>query len=297
MRAELVGPLLRVGGARGLVRARATSSRPSSPGPRAGSRPRRADGRLFGGGPGRDTDAVLEALRPVLEDPDHPEVRPEPEVRPARARVPRRRGPGRRLRHDGRGLVRRPGRPRPQPRRDGAAAPRHPQDPDLRPHRQGQEPDHDGRGAGARGRALRLRGRRRHAAPAPPHRARARGAGGRRPLPRRRDAARPRARAHGAPRHPGRRRPARDLSRRSSSSARPRPKRESTSSAGEEFNIRSNANLGRILFEKLELHKLLGRKRPKRTAKGTGYATDEQTLLELAPHHDLPGARCSSTAR
>jgi len=59
---------------------------------------------------------------------------------------------------------------------------------------------------------------------------------------------------------------------------------------GEEFNIRSTANLGRILFEKLELHKLLGRKRPKRTAKGTGYATDEQTLLELAPHHDLPAS-------
>ena len=59
---------------------------------------------------------------------------------------------------------------------------------------------------------------------------------------------------------------------------------------GEEFNIRSNAHLGRILFEKLELHTLLGRKRPKRTAKGTGYATDEQTLLELAPHHDLPAS-------
>jgi len=57
---------------------------------------------------------------------------------------------------------------------------------------------------------------------------------------------------------------------------------------GEEFNIRSNAHLGRILFDKLELHTLLGRRKPKRTAKGTGYATDEQTLLELAPHHDLP---------
>ncbi len=58
--------------------------------------------------------------------------------------------------------------------------------------------------------------------------------------------------------------------------------------AGEEFNIRSTANLGRILFDTLKFHEALGRKRPKKTAKGKGYATDEQTLLELAPHHELP---------
>ncbi len=58
--------------------------------------------------------------------------------------------------------------------------------------------------------------------------------------------------------------------------------------AGEAFNIRSTAHLGKLLFEDLKLHEHLGRKRPKRTAKGTGYATDEQTLLELAAYHELP---------
>ena len=56
------------------------------------------------------------------------------------------------------------------------------------------------------------------------------------------------------------------------------------------FNIRSTRDLGRILFEKLELHKheKVGRKRPKKTASGAGYATDEQTLAELAVADALP---------
>jgi DNA polymerase-1 len=58
---------------------------------------------------------------------------------------------------------------------------------------------------------------------------------------------------------------------------------------GEAFNIRSNATLGTMLFERLCLHEAAGRRRPKKTAKGGGYATDEQTLLELAPYHELPG--------
>ncbi len=58
--------------------------------------------------------------------------------------------------------------------------------------------------------------------------------------------------------------------------------------AGEEFNIRSTAVLGRILFEDLKLHEAAGRKRPKKTAKGKGYATDETTLTELAAFHELP---------
>ena len=60
--------------------------------------------------------------------------------------------------------------------------------------------------------------------------------------------------------------------------------------AGEPFNIRSTQTLGRILFEDLKLHEheTVGRKRPKRTAKGKGYATDETTLLELVPAHELP---------
>ncbi len=60
--------------------------------------------------------------------------------------------------------------------------------------------------------------------------------------------------------------------------------------AGEPFNIRSTQTLGRILFEDLKLHEheAVGRKKPKRTAKGKGYATDETTLLELVPAHELP---------
>lgn len=57
---------------------------------------------------------------------------------------------------------------------------------------------------------------------------------------------------------------------------------------GEPFNIRSTATLGALLFDRLELHKKAGRRQPKKTAKGTGYATDESTLAELAPHHELP---------
>ncbi|MDF1701258.1 MAG: DNA polymerase, partial [Planctomycetota bacterium] len=57
---------------------------------------------------------------------------------------------------------------------------------------------------------------------------------------------------------------------------------------GEPFNIRSTATLGALLFDELELHKAAGRKKPKKTAKGTGYATDESTLAELAPYHELP---------
>ena len=61
--------------------------------------------------------------------------------------------------------------------------------------------------------------------------------------------------------------------------------------AGETFNIRSTATLGRILFDDLQLHKheKVGRRRPKKTAKGSGYATDEQTMQELAVAHPLPG--------
>ncbi len=58
--------------------------------------------------------------------------------------------------------------------------------------------------------------------------------------------------------------------------------------ADEPFNIRSTAILGKLLFEDLELHKKAGRRTPKKTAKGTGYATDEATLQELSPHHELP---------
>jgi DNA polymerase-1 len=58
--------------------------------------------------------------------------------------------------------------------------------------------------------------------------------------------------------------------------------------AGETLNLRSNPKLGEFLFDRLRLHELGGRKRPRRTEKGTGYATDERTLLEFADVHPIP---------
>ena len=58
--------------------------------------------------------------------------------------------------------------------------------------------------------------------------------------------------------------------------------------AGEVFNLRSNAKIGEILFDRLKLHELAGRKKPRRTEKGTGYATDERTLEELKALHPMP---------
>ena len=50
--------------------------------------------------------------------------------------------------------------------------------------------------------------------------------------------------------------------------------------AGEEFNINSSQQLGKILFEKLGLPVL------KKTK--TGYSTDVDVLTKLSPQHDLP---------
>ncbi|MCJ7773637.1 MAG: DNA polymerase I [Desulfobacterales bacterium] len=52
--------------------------------------------------------------------------------------------------------------------------------------------------------------------------------------------------------------------------------------AGERFNINSSQQLGRILFEKLELPV------QKKTKKKTGYSTDVDVLNILADHHELP---------
>lgn len=52
--------------------------------------------------------------------------------------------------------------------------------------------------------------------------------------------------------------------------------------AGEEFNIRSSQQLGRILFEKLKLPV------QKKTRKKTGYSTDVNVLTALAAKHELP---------
>ncbi|MBW1894287.1 MAG: DNA polymerase I [Deltaproteobacteria bacterium] len=52
--------------------------------------------------------------------------------------------------------------------------------------------------------------------------------------------------------------------------------------AGEEFNIRSSQQLGRILFEKLKLPVV------KKTKKKTGYSTDVDVLTQLSDKHELP---------
>jgi DNA polymerase-1 len=52
--------------------------------------------------------------------------------------------------------------------------------------------------------------------------------------------------------------------------------------AGEEFNINSSQQLGRILFEKLQLPV------QKKTKKKTGYSTDVNVLTVLADQHELP---------
>lgn len=52
--------------------------------------------------------------------------------------------------------------------------------------------------------------------------------------------------------------------------------------AGEEFNIKSSQQLGRILFEKLKLPV------QKKTKKKTGYSTDVDVLTTLAEQHELP---------
>ena len=52
--------------------------------------------------------------------------------------------------------------------------------------------------------------------------------------------------------------------------------------AGEKFNINSTQQLGRILFEKLKVHELIGQRRARRTK--TGYSTDVRVLESLAAH-------------
>jgi DNA polymerase-1 len=53
--------------------------------------------------------------------------------------------------------------------------------------------------------------------------------------------------------------------------------------AGEEFNINSPQQLGQILFDKLEIHKELGDRRPTRTPTGQ-YSTSEGVLERFSAH-------------
>ncbi|MFW6080497.1 MAG: DNA polymerase I [Desulfosalsimonas sp.] len=52
--------------------------------------------------------------------------------------------------------------------------------------------------------------------------------------------------------------------------------------AGEEFNINSSQQLGRVLFDRL------GLPTQKKTKKKTGYSTDVEVLTALCRHHELP---------
>ncbi len=52
--------------------------------------------------------------------------------------------------------------------------------------------------------------------------------------------------------------------------------------AGEEFNINSTQQLGKILFEKLEVHKEVGLKRVRKTK--TGYSTNAAVLESISAH-------------
>ncbi len=53
--------------------------------------------------------------------------------------------------------------------------------------------------------------------------------------------------------------------------------------AGEEFNVNSSQQLGKVLFE------TLGLPVQKKTRKRTGYSTDVEVLQALESHHELPG--------
>ncbi|MEM7203032.1 MAG: DNA polymerase I [Planctomycetota bacterium] len=57
--------------------------------------------------------------------------------------------------------------------------------------------------------------------------------------------------------------------------------------AGEPFNVNSPAQVGEVMFARLELHKSGGNVRPKRTRTGQ-FKTDAATLEALAQHHEVP---------
>jgi DNA polymerase-1 len=57
--------------------------------------------------------------------------------------------------------------------------------------------------------------------------------------------------------------------------------------AGSPFNLGSPQQLGKVLFDDLEVHRLADLPKPKRTATGQ-YKTDHDVLEKLAPHHEVP---------
>jgi len=57
--------------------------------------------------------------------------------------------------------------------------------------------------------------------------------------------------------------------------------------AGKPFNLGSPQQLGVVLFDELEVHRLADLQKPKRTATGQ-YKTDHEVLEKLAKHHEVP---------
>jgi len=58
--------------------------------------------------------------------------------------------------------------------------------------------------------------------------------------------------------------------------------------AGREFNLNSTQQLAEVLFDDLEIHKIAGGKKPRKTRKTGRYSTSASVLEQLAPHHELP---------
>lgn len=57
--------------------------------------------------------------------------------------------------------------------------------------------------------------------------------------------------------------------------------------AGHEFNLGSTQQVGKLLFDELEVHRAANVQRPRKTAAGN-YKTDHEVLEKLAPHHEVP---------
>ncbi|MCU0863312.1 MAG: DNA polymerase I [Planctomycetes bacterium] len=57
--------------------------------------------------------------------------------------------------------------------------------------------------------------------------------------------------------------------------------------AGHEFNLGSPQQIGTVLFDELEAHRLADMPKPKRTTTGQ-YKTDHDVLEKLAKHHEVP---------
>jgi DNA polymerase-1 len=64
---------------------------------------------------------------------------------------------------------------------------------------------------------------------------------------------------------------------------------------GAEFNLGSPQQLGKVLFEDLEVHRLADLPKPKRTP--TGPVQDRsRRVREARPHHEVPSCSCSNGA-